>query len=239
MEAMILAAGLGTRLRELTDDKPKALVEVGGVAMIEHVARRLVDAGVERLIINVHHFADQVVDYVKRRRGFGVEVAFSREVDHPLETGGGLKKAAHLFDRSAPFILHNADILSEIPLGEMYRAQMESGDALATLATMQRPTSRRLLFDQRGLFGRVDNGKDLRLEVREPVGEVEEKAFGGIHVISPRLLDLLDEEGAFSILDPYLRLCAREPILPFDADGYDWIDIGKPEQLAQARQRAG
>lgn len=234
---MILAAGLGTRLRPLTDHTPKALLDVGGVPIIERVARRLIEAGAERLIINTAHLAQQIEDYVRARDGFGVETVFSREDPGPLETGGALLAAQAHFRGDAPFFLHNADILSAIPLDEMYAAHVDAGDPLATLAVLDRPTSRRLLFDDGGLLGRTDEGKGLDLRVRAPAGDVRAVPFAGIHVISPRIFGLLTERGAFSILDPYLRLAgAGERILPFRVDGHTWIDIGRPEQLEQARQ---
>ena len=233
---MLLAAGLGTRLRPLTDGMPKALVEVGGVAVLERVARRLIDAGADRLIVNVHHFPEQIRRYVEERDGLGVEVVFSTEEGAPLETGGGLLHAAPLFRQNAPFFVHNADILTDLPLREMYAAHRESSP-LATLAVMERPSSRYLLFDDRGLLGRADEKKGIRIEVRDPVGEVAALGFGGVHVISPEIFGRLTERGAFSILDPYLRL-AREGlrILPFRIDGRYWSDIGKPEELEAARR---
>lgn len=236
MDAMLLAAGLGTRLRPLTDRIPKALVPVGGIPILERVARRLIAAGADRLIINLHHLGEQVREFVRSRDGFGVEVVFSHEEDQPLETGGGLLRAAPLFRRDAAFFLHNTDILSEIPLRQMYDAHQRTSP-LATLAVMERPTSRHLLFDDSGLLGRTDEKKGLRLEARSPAGEVRPLAFGGVHVISPRMLGLLEEQGAFSILDPYLRLAgAGERILPFRIDAYRWLDIGKPEQLEEAER---
>lgn len=238
MDAMILAAGLGTRLRPLTDHTPKALLDVGGVPILERVARRLIAAGADRLIINTAHLAEQIEAFVRSRDGFGVETVFSREDPGPLETGGALLAARTHFRADAPFFLHNADILSDIPLDAVYAAHVDAGDPLATMVVMDRPTSRKLLFDDAGLLGRMDEGKGVDLRVRPPVGEVRAIPFAGIHVISPRVFDLLTERGAFSILDPYLRLAAAgERILPFRADGYTWIDIGRPEQLEEARRR--
>ncbi|HEX2208013.1 MAG TPA: sugar phosphate nucleotidyltransferase [Longimicrobium sp.] len=237
MDAMILAAGLGTRLRPLTDHTPKALIDVGGMPIIERVARRLIAAGADRLIVNTAHLARQIEDYVRSRDGFGVEAVFSRESPGPLETGGALLGAEAHFRKDAPFFLHNADILSDVPLEEMYAAHRAAGDPLATVAVLDRPTTRKLLFDDAGLLGRTDETKGLDLRVREPVGEVRAIPFAGIHVLSPRIFGLMTERGAFSILDPYLRLAAAgERILPFRVDGYAWIDIGKPEQLEEARR---
>ena len=231
---MILAAGLGTRLRPLTDRIPKPLIPVAGVPMLERVARRLIAAGANRLIVNTSHLSEQVEAYLAERDGFGAEWHVSREPEPPLETGGAILQAAALFRRDTPFFLHNSDILTDLPLAEMYRAHEQSG-VLATLAVMPRESTRQLLFDDRGLLGRVDTRKDLELRARDAVGEVRQLAFGGIHVISPRIFGLLTERGAFSILDPYLRLVATgERILPFRADPYTWVDIGRPEQLEAA-----
>ncbi|CAN5753853.1 nucleotidyltransferase family protein [soil metagenome] len=236
---MLLAAGLGTRLRPLTDRIPKALLEVGGVPMLEQVARRLIAAGADRLIVNTHHLGEQIERFVAEREGFGVEVRISREAKAPLETGGGLLNAAPHFRRDAPFFLHNTDILSDLPLREMYEAHLASG-ALATVAVMERATLRYLLFDEEGLCGRTDERKGLEIRARPAVGEVRRLAFGGVHVISAEIFELITERGAFSILDPYLRLTGEgHRILPFRVDGYLWQDIGKPEQLDQARQAAG
>jgi NDP-sugar pyrophosphorylase family protein len=236
---MLLAAGLGTRLRPLTDHTPKALIEVGGVPILERVARRLIEAGADRLVVNLHHLGERIREYVESRGGFGVEVLFSEEPQQPLETGGGLLRAEALLRRDAPFFLHNADILTDLPLREMYRAQLERSP-LSTLAVMERESSRQLLFDDLGLLGRTDERKGLRLEVRPAVGEVKRLAFGGVHVLSPAVLDRITERGAFSILDPYLRLVALgERILPYRVDAYRWSDIGRPEQLEEARRSFG
>lgn len=236
---MILAAGLGTRLRPLTDHVPKALLEVGGVPILERVARRLIAAGADRLIINLHHLGERIREYVAERDGFGVEVVFSEEPEGALETGGGVLRAAPHFRGGEPFFLHNSDILSDVPLARMYAASRERSP-LATLAVMERASSRYLLFDDEGLFGRVDEGKGIRLEARERVGEELRLAFGGIHVISERFPEMLTERGAFSILDPYLRLVSEGArIDAYRIDDCRWLDIGKPAQLEEARGWVG
>jgi NDP-sugar pyrophosphorylase family protein len=236
VDALLLAAGYGTRLRPLTDHTPKPLIDVGGTPVLERVARRLVDAGADRLIVNVNHLADRIEAFVAERGGLGAETLISREEPEPLETGGALRAAAALFRGDAPFFVHNADVLSDIPLRALYEAH-RAADPLATLAVMERPSARQLLFDDDGLLGRVDDGRGVDLRVRAPRGDVRRRAFAGVHVVSPRIFALLTERGAFSILEPYLRLAeAGERILPFSVDGCRWLDIGKPEQLEEARR---
>ncbi len=239
---MILAAGLGTRLRPLTDDRPKALVEINGRTLLEIALTRLRAFGIHDVIINVHHFADMVVDYLKKNGNFGMRIEISRE-DVLLDTGGGLKKAAWFFKDSpehsgkeAPFILHNVDVLSTIDLERMRQLHVET-QALATLAVQDRETSRYLLFDeQRQLCGRRA-GRNQPPALVRPAQQAQAWAFSGIHVISPRLFSLMAEDGAFPIIASYLRLAALgEKILSFCADKYYWRDLGSPENLAQAAE---
>lgn len=236
MKAMILAAGLGTRLRPLTDTRPKALVEVNGRTLLEITLRRLCDFGVREVIVNVHHMAEMVIEYLRSNHNFGMRIEISRE-EVLLDTGGGLKKAAWFFleDRSpsdAPFILHNVDVISTIDLGRMLHFHIEN-QALATLAVQERKSSRYLLFDgQHQLCGRraADHQKD---ELVRSSSQVEALAFSGIHVISPRLLTMMAEDGIFSIITSYLNLAARrEKILAFRADEYQWRDCGRLENLS-------
>lgn len=236
MDAMIFAAGLGTRLRPLTDTIPKALIEVGGIPILERVARRLIAAGATRLVVNVHHHADQVRRFIEERDGFGVETLISAEEEELLETGGGLLHAARLFRRDRPFILHNGDIMTDLDLRALYDAHDEAG-ALATVAVMRRATSRHLLFDATRTMCGYSNGiTGVREMPRAPVGMVEEMAFCGVHVISPRIFDLIVERGAFSIIPLYLRLVgAGHRIARFDFTGDVWVDIGRPEELERAR----
>jgi NDP-sugar pyrophosphorylase family protein len=239
MRAMILAAGLGTRLRPLTDDRPKALVEVGGHTLLEITLRCLREFGIHQVIINVHHFADMVVDYLKKNDDFGMEIAISRE-DELLDTGGGLKRAAWFFSEEAddgePFLLHNVDVLSTIDFEQMVEFHRQH-QALATLAVQDRETSRYLLFDEeRRLCGR-QAGRNQPPEMMHPSRSTRALAFSGVHVISPRFLSLMTEQGVFSIITSYLRLAAQgENIMAFRADAYYWRDLGKPENLAQAEQ---
>ncbi|MEN8376998.1 MAG: nucleotidyltransferase family protein, partial [Gemmatimonadota bacterium] len=236
VDAMIFAAGLGTRLQPLTDTLPKALVPVAGVPMLERVARRLIAAGADRLVINAHWLGHEVERFVRERGGFGVETHVVREPgDAPLETGGGLRHAAGLLRRDAPFFLHNSDVLTDLSLVDMYDAHARSG-ALVTLAMHERDKSRALLFDADGLCGHSDHSGRVTL-AREPRGEATPLGFTGVHVAEPRLLDELEEEGAFSVIRPYLRLAGRgERLLPYRVDGCVWMDIGTMERLAEAER---
>jgi NDP-sugar pyrophosphorylase family protein len=297
MKAMILAAGLGTRLRPLTDTRPKALVEVASRSLLEVTLMRLRAFGINEVIINVHHFADMVVDYLKSKNNFGMRIEISREDNLLLDTGGGLKKAAWFFlehsqraakrkpstviptagnerrsrvptpvgrnpgkvstqsnsDRKPdapgnadePFILHNVDVISTIDFRRMLQFHTENR-ALATLAVQSRESSRLLLFNDRlQLCARAAPGQNsvipspqnpvISSEARNPSSPLLPLAFSGIHVISPRLLPLLTEEGVFSIIDAYLRLAGQgEKILAFRADDYYWRDLGRPSDLSQA-----
>lgn len=240
---MILAAGLGTRLRPLTDRTPKALIEIGGMSILERLARRLVEAGADRLIVNAHRHADQIQASAGRlARELGVDVLVSVEEEEPLETGGGLKHAEPLFRKNGPFLLCNGDIVTDIDLAALQGAHRDG--RLATLAVSRRDTPRRLLFDSRGLLGweNVATGKSRRC--REAAEEIEAWPFAGIHVISPEIFGLVTETGAFSIVPLYLRLSAEgHAILPHDVTGPLWLEIGNPERLARARavisRRAG
>jgi NDP-sugar pyrophosphorylase family protein len=230
MKAMILAAGLGTRLRPLTNDRPKALVEVGGKTLLEITLRRLSSFGIRNVILNVYHFAELILDYLQKNDSFGMRIEISQE-EILLDTGGGLKRAAWFFMQDLePFILHNVDVISTIDLQRMVQFHTEQ-QALVTLAVQARKTSRPLVFDEKGMFrgrqkGTLSNG-------------MEGFAFSGVHVISPQLLRLMCEQGVFSIIDTYVRLASQgQRILAFPVDQYYWRDLGKPENVLQAQQDA-
>ena len=236
-KAMILAAGLGTRLRPLTNDRPKALVEVAGQTLLEITLRRLHEFGVRDVIVNVHHFADMVVEYLKKNDNFAMHVEVSRE-DELLDTGGGLKKAAWFFLEDSqsgdpPFILHNVDVISTIDLARMIALHGERR-ALATLAMHDRETSRYLLFDEQdGLCGRRHGRGEPQMA--RPTRHARALAFSGVHVISRRFLSEMTERGAFSIIDSYLRLATQgERIIAFHAEESYWRDLGTRENVAQA-----
>jgi NDP-sugar pyrophosphorylase family protein len=238
MKAMILAAGLGMRLRPLTDDRPKALVEVAGRTLLELALARLRGFGVREVIVNAHHYAEMIVDYVKANDDFGMRIEVSRE-EELLDTGGGLKKAAHFFlegggSGQEPFIVHNVDVLSTIDLGRMVGFHAEQ-EALATLAVQERESARQLLFDGQGWLCGRRVGRDAEAELTRPATQARDLAFCGIHVISPRIFAKMREEGAFSIIDAYLRLAAQgEKVVAFQADGCYWRDLGRPESVMQA-----
>ena len=236
MKVMILAAGVGTRLRPLTDDIPKALIDVGGVPMIERVIRRLKSAGVTELVVNLFHLGDCIVEFLASKGDFGLRIKFTREAEL-LDTGGGLKNAAWFFDDGRPFFLHNVDVLSDIDLEELLRFHQEAG-ALATLAVQGRPSSRRLLFDRDGKLCGWESpvGVDW---AKGPVGDAERLAFTGIHVIDPAIFPGITETGAFPIIRTYLRLAGEgRRIVAYRADGRYWQDIGSPQKLEAARQGA-
>ncbi|MFY9531155.1 MAG: nucleotidyltransferase family protein [Candidatus Acidiferrales bacterium] len=240
MKAMILAAGLGTRLQPLTTGRPKALVEIAGRTLLEITLSRLRAFGIREAIINVHHFADMILEYLKTNDNFGMRIEVSRE-EVLLDTGGGLKKAAYFFLEDSncfekPFILHNVDVISTIDLRRMVQVHTES-QALATLAVQDRETSRFLLFDEQlQLCGRR-SGRDQKTEFVRSSQQVQALAFCGIHVISPRLFAMMMEEGAFSIINSYLQLAARgNKILAFRADEYYWRDLGRLDNVMQAAQ---
>jgi NDP-sugar pyrophosphorylase family protein len=239
MKAMILAAGLGTRLRPLTNDRPKALVEINGQTLLEITLTRLNTFGVREVIVNVHHFADMIAAYLKANNNFGMSIELSRE-EVLLDTGGGLKKAAWFFLRDSgsvdePFILHNVDVISTIDLKCMLQVHAEK-KALATLAVQDRKSSRCLLFDEKlQLCGRQK--EDDSREIARSSGESLALAFAGIHVISPRFLSMIQPEGVFSIIDVYLGLAAGgENISGYRVDGDYWRDLGRIEQVQQAAE---
>ena len=239
MKAMILAAGLGTRLRPLTNDRPKALVEISGRTLLEITLRRLREFGISEVIVNAHHFADQVVEYLKKNGNFGMRIEISRE-EALLDTGGGLKKAEWFFLEDCgrayePLLLHNVDVLSTIDLARMTQFHHDC-EALATLAVQDRKTSRYLLFDEQGvLCGRRTSSQEAELVRACPAPQA--RAFSGIHIISPDFLAMMTEAGSFSIITTYLRLAGEgKKIVAFHADDYYWRDLGKPDHIAQAAE---
>ncbi len=242
MKALIFAAGLGTRLRPLTNDRPKALVEVGGRTMLERVITHVAECGFTDITVNVHHFADKVIDYLREHDNFGLDIHISDERDRVLETGGGILKAQPFLDGDEPFLVHNADILTDLDLNAFYQSHLDSG-ALASVLVKDRITSRYFLFDNdHRLCGWVNKSTgDTKPDgFVYRTGEYSELAFGGIHVISPDIFPFLQEyaqaDAKFSITPFYAQECHTHHIHGYEPAGdYRWIDVGKPETLAQAQ----
>ena len=226
MKAMIFAAGLGTRLKHLTEHTPKALVKVGNISLLEHVITKLKQAKVDEIIINVHHFPTQIIDFVNENNNFNIEIRFSMENDKLLDTGGGLKKASWFFDDNKPFFIHNVDVISDIDLREMYDFHCREG-AMATLAVRNRITQRYLLFDEKNhLCGRENlktnerimaSGRSLDLEFRR-------LAFSGINVVSPQIFEFMPEKEVFSVTDIYMNV--PEKVFAYQHDYGEWADMG-------------
>lgn len=234
---MIFAAGLGTRLKPLTDSMPKAMVPVAGKPLLQHTIEKLKTAGFDEIIVNVHHFADQIIEFVRNNDSFGIRIEFSDEREKLLDTGGGIKKSAWFFDDNKPFLIHNVDIVSNTDLSGFYRHHLKSG-AKASLLTSERPTSRYLLFDtENRLCGWINKQSG---EIKSPYAsfnseDYRELAFSGIHILSPEILCYMDNlPDKFSIIDFYLAICAKTKISSFSPPNLSLLDVGKIESLDKA-----
>lgn len=239
MKAMIFAAGLGTRLKPLTDTMPKAMVPVDGKPLLWHAIRKLKQSGFDAIIINVHHFADQIIEYVKSNNHFDIRIEFSDERNLLLDTGGGIKKAAWFFDDQKPFLVHNVDIFSDIDLKKAYQ-QFSKDDALAHVIVSRRETSRYLLFDdQNRLKGWINKRTG---EIKSPVlnfnpHQCHVYAFSGIHLLSPQIFELMRSfPDQFSIIDFYLSICDQVKIGGYIPENFRLLDVGKPEALSLAAE---
>ena len=234
---MIFAAGLGTRLKPLTDTMPKALVSVGGDPLLKHVIIKLKNAGFERVVVNVHHFAQQIIDYLAANNNFGLDIRISDESEMLLETGGGIKKAIPLFDADSPVLIHNVDILSNVDLSAFYDLSSNNN---ATLLVSERKTKRYLLFDeQMNLKGwtNVETGEVKSPYVPLDVEPLQRLAFSGIHVISPFMFPCFDEmPQRFSIIDFYLKFCCNYPWRGYRKTDLRLMDVGKTDTLKEAEQ---
>jgi NDP-sugar pyrophosphorylase family protein len=233
MKAMIFAAGLGTRLRPLTNDRPKALVEVNGVSLLEINIRRLIHFGVRDIIINTHHFAEKIDDFLDAHKNFGIRIEVSHEAERPLETGGGLKKARWFFNDDAPFLICNADILSNIDLRKMYAAHLES-DAIATYAIQKRDTSRYMLHDRGGVLCGWMNTKTKTVRMGRMATDLNMYSFSCFHVVNPSIFETTPDEDFFSMIDWYLAICGKYNVVGWRHDDDIWCDVGKPETLLEA-----
>lgn len=240
-KAMILAAGLGTRLKPWTDHHPKALAVVSGKTLLQRNIEYLQQYGIYDVIVNVYHFAEEIIETIEWKSAWGSNITVSDERDEVLETGGGLKKASWYFTTEEQFLLINADVLTDLPLNEMIAYHIQN-KAVATVATTNRNTSRYLLFDNEDKLcgwrntrtaqekGPVTNFSDDKKR------SLTQKAFSGIHIISSEILHLIKREGKFSMIDLYLDLCSDYSIKYFDHSHSKFIDVGKPESLAQAEE---
>ena len=231
---MILAAGFGIRLKPLTDHIPKALIEINNVPIIEHQIRRLTSLGFNDIIINVHHLAEKIIDFIKSKNWGKANIEISVE-PNILETGGGLKKARWFFDSEESFLVHNVDVITNLNLEKMIEAHLSS-NALSTIAVRRRKTTKYFLIDEESnLCGWKSTEKEQTLIKKKPIGELSEFSFMGVHIISPEIFPLMPEEDKFSLIDLYLKLAEQnQTIKAFRGDNYDWLDIGKKENLASA-----
>jgi N-acetyl-alpha-D-muramate 1-phosphate uridylyltransferase len=233
MKGMILAAGLGTRFKPWTDEHPKALAIVNGKSLLERNILYLQSAGIIDVIVNVHHFPEQIIEAIEKNKGWGSHITISDESREVLETGGGLKKAS-AFLRDDSFMLMNADILTDMDLLAMIRFHNEN-KPLVSLAVTQRKSSRHFLFDKNDRLAGWENTKTGEQKLPVPGKDLQAKAFSGIHIISPEIFPLINREGKFSIVDVYLDLAAHK-ILGFDHTGTKLVDVGKPESVLIAEE---
>ncbi|MGV0754034.1 nucleotidyltransferase family protein [Empedobacter brevis] len=234
MKAMIFAAGLGTRLKPFTENHPKALALVNGTPLLQRNIEYLRAAGINEIVINVHHFADQIMVFLEENNYFGIEITISDETDQVLETGGGLVKAKANFDED--FLVMNVDILTDLNLTELIKSHQEN-NALVTLAVSDRNSSRKLYFNEQNELKGWRNLKTAEeIKAVNSLDNLRNLAFSGIHVIHPNLFDKITEKGKFSIMKVYMDLMKTESILGFDHSGGVLIDVGRPESVIEAEQ---
>ena len=233
MQAMILAAGLGTRLKPITEELPKALVEVNGKTLLEIAIRNLIENDFRRIVINVHHFADKVKEFLGNNT-FAADIFISDESDLLLDTGGGIKHARKFFDDS-PILIHNVDIISNLNLKEFYQYHI-SDDSVASLVVSNRKSNRYLLFNEADILcGWQDVNKDEKIIVRED-SKLNQLAFNGIHILNPHLIDSFPDEKVFSVIKAYLKIAGTEDIHAYVSNDIKWIDVGKVDSLQKASQ---
>ena len=234
MKAMIFAAGLGTRLKPFTENHPKALAIVNGKPLLQRNIEYLKSYGIDEVVINVHHFADQIIEFLEENNYFGIEITISDETDQVLETGGGLVKAKTNFDED--FLVMNVDILTDLHLTNFIKAHQEN-KALVTLAVSDRNSSRKLYFnDKNELKGWRNLKTEEEIKAVDSLDDLNDLAFSGIHVINPALFDKITETGKFSIMKVYMDLMKTESIIGFDHSGGILIDVGRPESVLEAEQ---
>ena len=234
MKAIIFAAGMGTRLKPVTDFKPKALTEIGGITLLELAVNKLIKAGIFDIIINVHHFADQIIQFLKEKNNFGINICISDERDELLDTGGGLIKASWFFNDNKPFIAYNVDVLSDIDLGNMFESHKQS-HAIATVAIRNRETSRYLLFDDIMHLCGWENKKTGELKIiKGNPDTLTAFAFSGVQILNPKIFSETKLKGKFSMIDLYLEIAVYNNIFGFTHNEGYWFDLGKPENFIEA-----
>jgi len=235
MKAMILAAGLGTRLQPLTKALPKALVPVNGQPLLQIVINRLKRSGISEIIINVHHHRQKILEFLTRNNYFDIRIELSEE-DELLDTGGGIKEAGWFFDDGRPFLVHNVDVLSNLDIKDMFKYHNENR-TLATLAVRKRNTTRQLLFSDDGNLAGWQSGSSRETVEVQKGNTLEPISFMGIHIISPDIFDLLPKESCFSIIDAYLKLVrGGQKIFAYRGDRFYWFDVGRLEKLSEAEK---
>jgi MurNAc alpha-1-phosphate uridylyltransferase len=233
MKGMIFAAGLGSRLKPWTHHHPKALAVVNGKSLLQRNVEYLQKHGVTELIVNVHHFATQIIEAIEKNKGWGSAITISDETKEVLETGGGLKKAAWYFEGVEDFVVMNADILTDMDLSSMI-SQHQQKNSLATLAVSNRDTSRYFLFDEQNVLSGWRNVKTGEEKIVRDTETLVQKAFSGLHVINTSLLKMISQDGKFSMVDVYLDLAKNNTVSCYDHTGSQLMDVGKPESIAKA-----
>ena len=238
IRAMILAAGLGTRLKPFTDKHPKALAMVNGKTLLQRNIEYLQQFNIKEVIVNVHHFADQIIDTIQKNNGWGSNVIISDETNEVLETGGGLQKTKWYLDKEENFVLMNVDVLTDLHLDKMIQQHLHQ-HPLATLAVTNRNSSRYFLFNQQHQLCGWRNIKTGEEKMIHQENNLIQKAFSGVHVINAQIFSLIQQQGKFSMVDVYLSLCANNSIQSFDHSSSKFIDVGKPESIGEAEKMFG
>ncbi len=238
MKAFILAAGLGTRLYPYTVDKPKALVEVGGITLLERAIRKVTELEVSEIIVNIHHFGGKIIDFLKEKQNFHLPLTISDEREQLLDTGGAILKARHQLGDKEQFILYNVDILSSIDLAT-FTAYHTAKGGIATIAVRKRVTDRYFIFNPEMQLAGWRNVKTGEEKIIRQDNQLQNFAFSGIHIIQPEIFQLITESGKFSMVQMYLRLAKNETIYGYHDTSECWMDLGKPEQLAKAEKEFG
>ena len=235
MKAMIFAAGLGTRFKPWTDKHPKALALVNGKSLLQRNVEYLQQYNITDVVVNVHHFSDQVIDAIKKNNGWGSHISISDETDEVLETGGGLLKAKNLLQNEEPFITLNADFLTNLNINSLL-AFHKNKQALISFGITNRKTSRNFLFDEDDRLCGWRNNATGQEKITVPKNNLKEMAYSCVVVFNPQIFQLIPQRGKFSLVDTYLSLAADHPIYGFDHTGDKLVDVGKPESVAMAEQ---